>query len=317
MGGIGAQEEIIRVIIPVYNVAPYLSRCIESVLNQTYSNLEIIIVDDASTDGSEQICDDYKKKDTRITVFHVKHGGQSNARNLGLQHANGDYVTFVDADDYIATDMYDKLYENMGNEVDIVCCGRRCITTEGKSYNAYCIGAKRKFSNVEAIEELLLHRGISFSVCTKLFRKKLFQDIKFPVGKNSEDLPVTYSLIKKSKNILHIGGAKYYNFYRENSTSSHFNDMRWMDYVIFVRDILLDVKANYPQLEKQAEARYLLNAIITLNGICESGNNYGRTKIRLIKMLKRMWLRGVLNPYIQVSNKKVLLQLVLTIKKNL
>ena len=310
MGGKERETErrLISVIVPVYNVERYLKRCIESILQQTYPYIELIIVDDGSTDGSGQICDRYKRIDDRITVFHEKHGGTSKARNIGLQHAKGEFIGFVDSDDYIVDDMYETLLCGMREGIDIVCCGRRCVISGKKSYNAYCIGATCKFSNQEAIEELLLLRGISFSVCTKLFRKELFYDIRFPVGKTCEDVPVTYNLIKKAKNVLHIGSAKYYNCYRENSRSSHATDTRWMDYVIFARDILMDVNEEYPQLKRQAEARYLLNTLITLKGICDSKEDYAKEKARLEIMLQRMFLRAVFNPYIQDSHKKILLE---------
>ncbi|MDE5696528.1 MAG: glycosyltransferase [Lachnospiraceae bacterium] len=302
------EKGLVSVIVPVYNVEQYLERCFESILHQTYPRIELIIVDDGSTDGSGKICDYYRQIDTRISVFHAKHEGTSKARNIGLQFAAGEFIGFVDADDYIADDMYESLIDNMHNGIDIVCCGRRCVVPEGKSHNAYCIGAVRKFSNQEAVEELLLLRGISCSVCTKLFRRELFHDIRFPVGKTCEDLPVTYKLIKKSTNVLHIGSAKYYNCYRENSRSSHAADARWMDYVVFARDILLDVIEEYPQLARQAEARYILNTLITLKGISGKEEIYAKAKFRLELMLQRMVLRGLLNPFIQESHKKVLLK---------
>lgn len=308
MGGNERETErrLVSVIVPVYNVEQYLERCIESVLHQTYPYIELIIVDDGSTDGSGQICDRYECMDKRITVHHEKHGGTSRARNVGLRYAKGEFIGFVDSDDYIAPDMYERLLYSMCEGIDIVCCGRRCVIPGKKSYNAYCIGGARKFSNREAVEELLLLRGISFSVCTKLFRRELFDDIRFPVGKTCEDLPVTYNLIKKSKNVLHIGSAKYYNCYRENSRSSHAADARWMDYVIFARDILLDVKEEYSQLVKQAEARYLLNTLIMLKEIGDSKKEYEEVKTRLEIMLQRMFLRAVFNPYIPDSHKKIL-----------
>lgn len=299
---------LLSIIIPVFNIEKYLERCIESVINQTYQNIEIIIVDDGSTDSSAKICDHYKTMDNRISVFHEKHGGTSRARNAGLNHAKGEFIGFVDSDDYIAPDMYEKLLQNMSQETDITCCARRCVVPGKKSYNAYQIASACRFSNQEAVEELLLLRGLSFSVCTKLFRKELFHDIIFPVGKNCEDLPVTYHLIKKSRNVFHIAEAKYFNFYRKNSRSSHSDDTRWMDYVIFSRDILLDVMQNYPQLKKQAEARYLMNALNTMKGIKNYEKKYGDVKYRLEEMLKRMFLRGMLNPYIAKSFKKVLLE---------
>ncbi len=304
-------RSMISIIVPVYNMQSYLKRCINSIINQTYKNMQIIIIDDGSTDESGKICDYFSTMDNRVSVLHGYHRGTSAARNIGLRYAVGEFIGFVDSDDYIASDMYETMLCYMDNETDVTCCGRRCIMNKEKNYNAYCLGTVHKFSTQEAIEELLLHRNISFSVCTKLFRKKLFQNISFPVGKNCEDLPVTYSLLKNSRNICHIGTAKYYNFYREHSRSSHHDDTRWMDYVIFVRDILIDVKEQFPNLEKQAEARYLLNAMITLYGISQNENNYAKEKSRLEKMLRNMFFRAMINPYIQNAQKKLLLKFII------
>lgn len=304
----GLENKMISVIIPVYNVAPYLSRCIDSVLNQSYSCFEVIIVDDASTDGSGEICDYYKYADNRVSVFHVRHGGTSRARNIGLKHAKGAFIGFVDADDYIASDMYEKLLENMEEGIDIVCCGRRCIVPKGKSYNAFCFSRTQKFSNREAMEELLLLRGLSFSVCTKIFRKELFENIRFPVGKTCEDLPTTYKLVKQSRSVIHIGQVKYYNCYRQNSCSAHIDDAGWIDYIVFSREILKDVKKYYPKLIKQAEARYLVNMIITLKWISRSNQDYIELEKRLKVILKRIFLNGVLNPYLPYPFKRILLK---------
>ncbi|MBQ7792832.1 MAG: glycosyltransferase family 2 protein, partial [Clostridia bacterium] len=116
-------QPLISIIIPVYNAAHYFERCIKSVLEQTYKNLEIILIDDGSTDGSEKLCDQYKEIDDRIKVVHKKNGGQSSARNLGLTMITGDYVGFVDSDDYIEKDMYEYLYNNMVKyHADISIC---------------------------------------------------------------------------------------------------------------------------------------------------------------------------------------------------
>ena len=117
-------EPLISVIVPVYNVAPYLDRCIKSIISQTYKNLEIILVDDGSTDESGVMCDHYAKLDDRIIVIHKVKGGASSARNAGLDHANGNYIGFVDSDDYIGKDMYNQLYHDLEeSHADVACCG--------------------------------------------------------------------------------------------------------------------------------------------------------------------------------------------------
>lgn len=131
MQGSRYEEGMISVIIPVYNVEPYLRKCLDSVICQTYRNLDIIVVDDGSTDDSGQICDEYQNMDDRIRVFHKKNEGLSSARNLGLQYVKGEYIGFVDSDDFIDEDMYESMLHEMKEDVDIVICGRRiCFPKE-------------------------------------------------------------------------------------------------------------------------------------------------------------------------------------------
>lgn len=303
--------DVISVIVPVYNIENYLERCINSLESQTYRNLEIIIVNDGSSDGSGNLCEEIAKKSSRIKVYHTIHHGLANARNYGLQKAHGAYIGFVDGDDYIALDMYEKLIENMNEDTDIVCCGRRCINLSGvKNYNYCCLDSMHKFSNKEAIRELLLLRSVSFSVCTKLFRKELFNDIRFPYGKTCEDIPTTYALLKKSRNIVHIGAAKYFNCYRENSESRREFFSGKISSVLFARDILNDVKINFPEYEKEAEARYVKNALVIMKCINDSRNaiKFASIQNRLQKSLRRMIGRELTNPYIPKIYKKILLK---------
>ena len=303
--------EMISIIIAVYNIENYLGRCIESVINQTYKDLEIIIVNDGSTDKSGELCDMIAKQDARITVYHTKHRGLAHARNYGLQRTSGIYVGFVDGDDYIAIDMYEKLAVNMDEGIDVVCCGRRCINPSGvKNYNYCCLDSMKRFSSKEAIREVLLLRSISFSVCTKLFRKELFDDIKFPDGKTSEDIPTTYAILKKCRNLVHIGSAKYFNCFRENSESRRDFFEGKIVSVLFARDILRDVMINYPEYEKEAEARYVKNALVVLQCINKSDNadQFRKIQKRLQKFLRRMIGRELVNPYIPKVYKEILLR---------
>ena len=141
------EEKLISVIIPVYNVEKYLRRCIDSVINQTYKNLEIIIVDDGSTDNSSNICDEYTNKDSRVKVVHKENGGLSSARNVGIELAKGDLIAFVDSDDYIELEMYEKLKENMDKyDSDIAIC---------QYYNSFKYSIKRQIG----VEEEKIYEG--------------------------------------------------------------------------------------------------------------------------------------------------------------
>lgn len=300
---------MISVIIPIYNVEEYLKRCIESVLNQTYSDLEIILVDDGSTDHCGEICDSYCEMDGRVKVIHKQNGGLSSARNAGLEAAGGEYVGFVDGDDYIAEDMYDTLLTYMKDDVDITCCGRIYISANGKYEKRY-ISNVQKYTSEEALEEVLLLRKIGVSVCTKLFRRSLFEGIRFPVGRVSEDIPTIYKLIKKAARIAHVGKAKYFYFYRGDSISNRTFYFRKIDSVLFRGMICADVKANYPKLIEQAEAMYMQDAIFMVRNIRESSREkqYDYIEIRLKRMLYNMTGRGLSNPYLGNSMKKVLIK---------
>lgn len=305
-------NDLISVIVPVYNVKEYLERCVKSIIVQSYQNIEIIIVDDGSTDGSGELCDKLALSDKRIKVVHKRNGGSSSARNCGLKYVHGEYIGFVDSDDYILKNMYENMAGYMTDDVDIVCCGRRCLNRgNGRKYfDMYCMSGMHQFSKTEAIK-LLFSEKISFSVCTKLFRKELFNNIRFPFGRVCEDLPTVYRLFSQSRNIVHIGGEpQYYNDYRQSSISNRPFYPRRIDCVLFSRDILLDVQKNYPELKERAEAMYIMNTIgIVLNiKNLDTRIEYRRIEKRLEKLLRRMIFVGIHNSYIGERQKTMLIR---------
>ncbi len=303
---------LISIIVPVYNVRNYLRRCIDSIVRQTYTDIEILIIDDGSDDGSGQICDDYQKEDKRIKVFHVKNRGASAARNLGLDNARGEFIGFVDSDDYIKEDMYASLYNYMRKEIDIVCCGtallfpdRMCRRTElyGKAANPV------SYSNREALKELLLVKDLSFSLWNKLYRRELFQNIRFPEGKICEDYPVIYAVVKRCRNVTNIGKVQYFYCYRDGSVSKSPFDIKKLSYVFFIRDIYKDVSLNYPNEKKYGEALYIRSVVDTYRDIskCADQDKYETIQGRLRKLLRRMLWNILLNQYItKVTKKEVL-----------
>jgi len=210
---------LISVIVPVYNTEKYLERCVESILKQTYTNLEIILVDDGSTDGSGKICDEYRKKDGRIVVIHKPNGGQSSARNAGIDSARGDYIGFIDSDDCVSPSMYEKLLSiMMENEVkvsgvngvsftfdeDLNAIDEAETPTAVCTYSEYAVG--------------LLKRTSNSSVCSKLFSIELFQKRRFAVGKLNEDALLLFYLFMEEKCDYAYTDAPYYYYYnREGS----------------------------------------------------------------------------------------------------
>lgn len=302
------KEGMISVIIPIYNAELYLNRCIESVLQQTYTYLEVILVDDGSTDRSGVICDSFCESDERVKVIHQENGGPALARNIGLRNARGEYIGFVDSDDYITRDMYETLLAYMLDDVDITCCGRMCVFSNGK-YEPRYLSAAKKYTCEEALSEVLLVRKISSCVYTKLFRRILFEDVLFPAGRAGEDVPVIYNLFKKARNVFHVGKTKYFYCYREDSISNKAFYLRRIDYLLFKRDMCIDIKNTYPQLTMQAEAGYMQAAIYIIENIQRSPDRdkYMYIEERIKRMVRNMTLRGFRNPYLGFWEKKVLL----------
>lgn len=217
-------NELISVIIPVYNVEDYLRDCVKSVLNQSYKNIEIILINDGSTDKSGMICDRFHLEDKRIKVIHKENGGLSDARNVGIKNASGSYITFIDSDDIVNVDFIKSLYECLKtNKSDISVCDLsrfieideiECLADVHKRY-------EKTFSNVECIKSVYNSeaKGLSFIACAKLYKKTLFtkNNIYFPVGKIHEDIFTTYKLLFYAEKISYINDALYY--YRERPNS--------------------------------------------------------------------------------------------------
>lgn len=213
---------LISVIVPVYNIIPYLARCVDSISMQSYKNLEIILVDDGSTDGTGALCDELALKDSRIRVFHKENSGSSGARNLGIGKANGKYLAFVDSDDYIESDMYEKLYEGI-SAYGVKCAqiGRDEVDEEGNKLPNICEPPKEAevISARDFLKELLMHRG-DCSFCTKLISKDIFdREDFFPLGVLNEDFHIFVQKLSEIGDIVSLPGQKYHVFYRIGSNS--------------------------------------------------------------------------------------------------
>lgn len=215
--------EKISVIVPVYNTEKYLSRCVESILLQTYKNLEIILVDDGSTDKSGEICENYRAKDERIVVIHKKNGGQADARNAGLEVVTGDYIAFVDSDDWLEKDIYEYCI-NLFKVTNCDIVDYQCVFSDGKSpTKTYIKGYKIEIIEGKEILRDYLYRGQTekapFSVCRKLYKRSLFEKIRFPEGKVNEDIVTNFRVLMKCNRIVHTNKIGYYYFQGGISTS--------------------------------------------------------------------------------------------------
>ena len=181
------KDRLVSIIVPVYNVEKYLSKCIEILINQTYTNIEILLINDGSTDNSKKICEQFKEKDSRIKLINKENGGLSDARNKGLQEAIGKYIAFVDSDDYVEKNYIETLYSlitKFNSEIAIadfrVIKGAKKIKED--ETKEYCITPEK------AIEEMLYSDFYYISACSKLYKKELFENVEFPKGKMFEDV---------------------------------------------------------------------------------------------------------------------------------
>lgn len=224
----------ISIIVPVYNVEAYLEDCITSILNQTFKDFELILVDDSSTDKSGYICDQFAKIDRRIKVIHQKCGGASCARNLGLDNANGKYIGFVDSDDYIHPQMYEILYKNIiYYGVNIVMCNYKKVL-EKEKFKKQCetIDNIVLYSNIEALNYFFSEDDYRYiPPWNKLYIKEIFEDIRFEEGKICEDQIISPKLIYISKSILIIEETLYFYRRRQGSVSNNGFDEKRLDLV--------------------------------------------------------------------------------------
>ncbi|SEA08261.1 Glycosyltransferase involved in cell wall bisynthesis [Eubacterium aggregans] len=209
---------MISIIIPIYNVEAYLPRCIKSVINQTYRDLEILLIDDGSPDKCPQICDIYAQKDDRIRVIHKVNGGLSDARNCGINHATGEYLFFLDSDDWLHPNTIEDLYQLLIKQNADISVGNFLRTDSEEIKMQQENGDVFTYNNVEAIGQLFNEHYVEMVVAWgKIYRKNLFDSIRFPVGKLHEDEFTTYKLLYEAKKVVLTERAYLYYWQRADS----------------------------------------------------------------------------------------------------
>lgn len=208
-------EDLVSIIVPIYNVEKYLDRCINSLVNQTYKNIEIILVDDGSPDKSGKICDMWSAKDSRIKVIHKKNGGLSDARNVGIEKAKGKYISLVDSDDYVHVKFIEILYSLcVENNSDLAMCGNYTTSKEEDWKSEITDYTKRTINCRKALED----RKIPYCVAwNKLYKSEILKKIKYPKGKIHEDVAVIYEILYISKSMA-ITDAKLYYYYENHNS---------------------------------------------------------------------------------------------------
>ena len=277
------KENLVSIIIPVYNVEDYLKRCVDSIIGQTYKNIEIILIDDGSTDKSGNICDDYLKADKRIKVIHKKNGGLSDARNFGLNISQGDYVCFVDSDDFVSELYVEKLLENsLRTGADVCACNFYYID----EFNKKWIKAEKQekiYKSDEAIKDIFtVKQNTEVMVWNKIYKKELLDknDIKFPVGKIHEDNFTTYKIYDKANYVSLINDKLYYYYQRSDSIMGKAFNKKRFDILIALKEIKKYFSKDN-RLQKEVQCNELLINISLLNNMIKA--NYSSRKKIIFK----------------------------------
>jgi len=279
-------KDLISIIIPVYNVEKYINRCIDSILKQTYKNIEVILVDDGSTDNSGKICDEYSEKDKRIKVIHKQNGGQSEARNYALDIFEGEYVTFLDSDDYVSEDYIEYMYNLLINtKTEMSICAVQIVNDDKKMYNIEQTKIEI-YNKKEAFENLLYSEGVEVAVYAKLYPRKYFDEIRFPVGEKYEDIAIIAELMNKAEKISYGDKKCYFYYTRPGSTSKSGFNKNELDYIKNVKRMLDFIKSNLTGVEEAILRYRIYSKFRILRIMLFSENKDKKLQAEIIKEIK-------------------------------
>ena len=283
---------LISVIVPIYNTEKYLKRCINSIIIQSYKNLEIILVNDGSTDSSGIICDEFKKMDSRIRVIHKKNKGAADARNVGLEAATGQYISFIDSDDWIKPDLMEYLYDILCRyNSDLAISTIYVIERSGKGHSLGGNEAEECLLPEQCLEKLLYHNQIEPSPCGKLYKKELFEKIRFSENKHFEDIGTIYKTIHRARTIGCGYKDKYiYCVHDGSETTSDFQAWKF-DLLDETDKMCQDIIKWYPALERAIISRRVEARFSTLNQMVNVAHIFQSKRREMISFIKNnQWL---------------------------
>jgi glycosyltransferase involved in cell wall biosynthesis len=286
-------QALISVIIPVYNVEEYLHECVDSVINQTYKKLQIILVDDGSTDSSGKICDEYAEKDDRIVVIHKENGGLSSARNAGLNVAHGNYISFVDSDDWVLPEFIEKLYcAIIENDCDMAECGFATLSSEvipeTNRNDSFSVA-----DDCQAMKTHLEDGHFRQVVWNKLYKREIIT-VEFVEGKYHEDVFWTYQIIANCKKLVHITDVLYCYFQREGSIMGVDYSLKRLDGVEATKLRTHFVNEKYPSLAGKAQAQLIGTCmyhaqLIQKNSVVDKKRIHRRKLFNIAKKSGNAW----------------------------
>lgn len=312
------ESPLISVIIPVHKVEQYIDRCVKSVVNQTYRNLEIILIDDGSPDNCPEICEEWARKDKRIKIIHKENEGVSVARNRGIDIATGDYVGFVDSDDWISEDMFEVLLENaLKYDADISHCSFYKAASEEEYTVGLGTGNKFVCDNNKGIEECLKLESFILSIWNKLYKKKVLEGVRFEIGRYiSEDTLFNFMAFKNAKKTIYDGDPKYYYFTRSDSAINSSFSRKNLDVIYFTDRLCALTKEHYPDLLEYAERRDIVENILMINDILNANDTHAYSEEYKAIMSKLKAYSKTVKENTKVSVRYKLLLAILIINEN-
>ena len=300
------KEPLLSVIVPVYKVEPWLERCVESIRNQTYRNLEIILVDDGSPDQCGEICDNFARKDRRIRVIHRENGGLSAARNTGLDDCHGDYIGFVDSDDVIHPEMYARLYNHLCS------FGTRLAFCQAKIFFDDIISFSPLDAKVSCIsKDNILHESLSrqiwFSADTKLYHKSLFDGLRYPVGRTNEDYPVTIRIFDQCDRIA-VDFNQLYAYCKRNGSITTTSSIRnAFDQIVSAEEVYLFIEETHRVLGPIAASNLLLATIgFLLKTDGASAGEYQTERDAAFAIIHKYYRKETRPPILNISQRILL-----------
>ena len=298
-------NKVVSVIIPIYNVEKYIVKCVQSVINQSYKQLEILLIDDGSTDSSGEICDTLLVEDSRIKVFHKENGGLSSARNYGIEQATGDYITFIDSDDYVHINFIESLLDliiQFESELSFLEMG---LVDEFGNF------LKKPISKVErgsldtsqALWEMCLNKKTGVSACSKLYKRELFDQIRFPEGKIFEDIATIPYVMANAKRVSFSTDRMYYYVQRAGSITH--SPIVSKDYTIFEAfdKLLLFINKRYPSIEEAAIVRVVNDTFWRFMQRLIYNKDYLIKAKAIKKKYKKIWIKSLKYKHLGLGKK--------------
>ncbi|MBD9011972.1 MAG: glycosyltransferase [Ruminococcus bromii] len=282
---------LISVIVPIYNVEKYLARCVDSIVNQTYKNLEIILVDDGSPDRCPQMCDDYAEKDSRIKVVHKKNGGLSDARNAGMAVATGEYISFIDSDDYVSDDFFECLLDVMNKEnSDIAECSVVKFYDDNRFDEISDDLSVKTYDTQDAMSALIAENPFHQHVWNKLYKTELVKDIPYAVGKLNEDEFWTYRVFGRANKVARLNKTMYYYFQRNSSIMGVGYNIRRLDALEGKANRQKYIENNFPDLSTQAKIDLYGSCMFAYQSVLKFMSGAEKKKaLELIRKYRKMY----------------------------